>query len=140
MDCWDSSFTNSRGPQRKRFHRGKNDKKFSCFLLSSLKVKNDHRSKFFNLSNWKEEAWKNQGLNGIRTRDLRVTGALLYQLSYEATHWERGQFIKFISPVRSEMMWSIYEIILYHCFLSILALLSIEIFDSLTACRVDSIS
>ena len=61
-----------------------------------MKVKNDHRSKFSNLSNWKEEAWKkNQGFNGIRTRDLRVTGALLYQLSYEATHWERGQFIEF---------------------------------------------
>ena len=53
----------------------------------------------------------NRGLNGIRTRDLRDTGAMLYQLSYEATHWERGQFIEFISPVRSEMMWSIYEII-----------------------------
>ena len=25
------------------------------------------------------------------------TGAMLYQLSYEATHWERGQFIEFIS-------------------------------------------
>ena len=33
---------------------------------------------------------KNQGFNGIRTRDLRVTGALLHQLSYEDTHWERG--------------------------------------------------
>ena len=79
-----------------------------------MKVKNDHRSKFSNLSNWKEEAWKkkkNQGFNGIRTRDLRVTGVLLYQLSYEATNWERGKFIEFISPVRSEMMWSIYEII-----------------------------
>ena len=66
-----------------------------------MKVKNDHRSKFSNLSNWKEEAWKYQGFNGIRTRrDLRVTGALVYQLSYEATHWERGQFIEFISPVR----------------------------------------
>ena len=61
-----------------------------------MKVKIDHRSKFSNLSNWKEEAWKkkkNQGFNGIRTRDLRDTGAMLYQLSYEATHWERGQFI-----------------------------------------------
>ena len=76
-----------------------------------MKVKNDHRSKFSNLSSWKEEAWKNQGFNAIRTHDFRVTGALLYQLSYEATHWERGQFIEFISPVRSEMMWSIYEII-----------------------------
>ena len=53
----------------------------------------------------KKKPEKNQGFNGIRTRDLRVTGALLYQLSYEATHWERGQFIEFISPVRSEMMW-----------------------------------
>ena len=52
-------------------------------------MKNDHLSKFSNLSNWKEEAWKkkkNQGFDGIRTRDLRVAGALLYQLSYEATH------------------------------------------------------
>ena len=77
-----------------------------------MKVKDDNRSKFSNLSNWKEEAWKkNQGFNGIRTRDLRVAGALLYQLSYEATHWERGQFIEFISPVRSEMMWSIWNFI-----------------------------
>ena len=35
-----------------------------------MKVKNDHRSKFSNLSNWKDEASKNQGFNGIRTRDL----------------------------------------------------------------------
>ena len=40
----------------------------------------------------KKKPEKNQGFNGIRTRDLRVAGALLYQLSYEATHWERGQF------------------------------------------------
>ena len=32
------------------------------------------------------------------------TGAMLYQLSYEATHWEQRQLIEFISPVRSEMM------------------------------------
>ena len=52
-----------------------------------MRVKNDHRSKFSNLSNWKEEAWKKSGLQ--RDSNLRVTGALLYQLSYEATHWER---------------------------------------------------
>ena len=68
-------------------------------------MKNDHRSEFSNLSNWKKKPEKkNQGFNGIRTRDLRVAGALLYQLSYEATHWERGQFIEFISPVRNEMV------------------------------------
>ena len=60
-----------------------------------MKVKNDHRTKFSNLSNWEEEAWKKSGFNGIRTRDLRVVGALLYQLSYEATHWEPGQLINF---------------------------------------------
>ena len=49
-------------------------------------MKNDHHTKFSNLSNWKEEAWKNQGFNGIRTRAPRDTGAMLYQLSYEATH------------------------------------------------------
>ena len=60
-----------------------------------MKVKNDHRNKFSNLSNWKEEAWKknfkkiwkkNQGLNGIWTHDLRLASALLYQLSYEAIY------------------------------------------------------
>ena len=58
---------------------------------------------------------KNQGFNGIQTRDLRVAGALLYQLSYEATHWERGQFIEFISAVRSEMMWSIWNNSFLNC-------------------------
>ena len=30
-----------------------------------MKVKNDHRSKFSNLSYWKEEAWKKSGLQRI---------------------------------------------------------------------------
>ena len=59
-----------------------------------MKVKYDHRSK---LSIGKKKPEKNQGFNGIRTHDLRDTGAMLYQLSYEATHWEQGQFIEFIS-------------------------------------------
>ena len=54
-----------------------------------------------NLDNWKGEAWKHQCFNGIRTRDLRDTGAMLYQLSYEATHWERVQFIEFIQLLSS---------------------------------------
>ena len=56
----------------------------------------------FNFSNRKEEAWKNQGFNEIRTGDLCDTGAMLYQLSYEATHWGRGQFFEFISGFREE--------------------------------------
>ena len=49
-----------------------------------LKLKSDYRSKFANLGNWKEEAWKNQGFNGIRTRYLSSTntGAMFYQLTY----------------------------------------------------------
>ena len=50
-----------------------------------MKVRSDHRNKFSNLSNWKEEAWKYKGFNGIRTRDLRDNGAMLNQLSCEAT-------------------------------------------------------
>ena len=50
---------------------------------------------------------KKSGFNGIRTRDLRDTGAILYQLSYEATHWERGQLVEFVSHLRSEMALSI---------------------------------
>ena len=36
---------------------------------------------------------KKSGLQRDSKRDLRDTGAMLYQLSYEATHWERGHFI-----------------------------------------------
>ena len=69
----------------------------SQWKIVNMQMKSDHRSKFFNLSNWKEEAWKKSGLQ----RDSnpwppRGTGAMLYQLSYEAAHWERGQFIEFI--------------------------------------------
>ena len=35
----------------------------------------------------KKKPEKNQGFKGIRTHDLRDTGAMRYQLSYEATHW-----------------------------------------------------
>ena len=77
-----------------------------------MKVKSDHRGKFSNLGNWKEEAWKNQGFNGIRTRDLRDTGAMLYQLSYEATQSLGARSIYWVHIfLCSEMMWSLYEII-----------------------------
>ena len=79
-----------------------------------MKLKNDHRSK---LAAGKKKPEKNQGFNGIRTRDLRDTGAMLYQLSYKATHRERGQLVEFISPVRSEMMCSIYDLyMIYHIY------------------------
>ena len=55
------------------------------------------------LNNWAEKPEKNLSFYGIRTRDLRDTGSMLYQLSYEATHWERGQLVGFTSPVWTEM-------------------------------------
>ena len=57
-----------------------------------MEVKNDHRSKFPIYAIGKKKPEKNQGFNGIRTRDLRDTGAMLYQLSYEATHWNMWNF------------------------------------------------
>ena len=46
-----------------------------------------------NLSNWNKEEWKKSGLQ----RDSNPC-AMLYQLSYEATHWERGQLWVHIFP------------------------------------------
>ena len=57
-----------------------------------IKVKNDHRSIFSNLSNWKEETWKKSGLQQDSNPWLRDTGAMLYQLSYEATHPNDNHF------------------------------------------------
>ena len=57
-----------------------------------MKVICDLRSEFpIKAIGMKKPEKKNQGFNGIRNRDLRDTSAMLYQLSYEATHWERGQ-------------------------------------------------
>ena len=58
---------------------------------------------------------KNSGFNGIRARDPRVTGAMLYQLTYEATHWEQGQLWVPIFPWKEwndikYMKWFIFEL------------------------------
>ena len=91
-------------------------KQVSLPKISSILQKNENRPKnqytpFFawRPSIGKKKPEKNQGFNRIWTCDLRDTGVMLYQLSYmyEATHWKRGESIEFISPVRSEMMWSI---------------------------------
>ena len=52
---------------------------------------------------------------GLEPVTSAITGAMLYQLSYKATHWERGQLIEFISPVRSEMMWKKYTQVYFAC-------------------------
>ena len=52
----------------------------------------------------KKKPEKNQGFNGTQTHDLCDAGAMLYQLSYEAAHWEQGFQLSLCLPVRSEMM------------------------------------
>ena len=87
-----------------------------------------------NFSNWKEEAWKNQGFNGIRTRNLRDAVAMLYELSYEASlpmcsftaqwasHWYRRghgfesrrspEFFRLLLP--NCLNWKLTAIIILH--------------------------
>ena len=49
----------------------------------------DHRSYAHNLSSCEIKAWKNTGLIGIR-----IHGAVLYQLSYEAIwSWSHCEFV-----------------------------------------------
>ena len=76
-----------------------------------IKVKSDHRSKFSNLSNWKEEARKNSGLQRDsnpwppRYRcDALPTELYSHTLETWSIYWVQ------IFPC-SEMMWSLYEII-----------------------------
>ena len=59
-----------------------------------MKVKCDHRSKFSNLSNWKEEAWKKSGLNLLKNlKNLKKFTAMITfhfhlqpQYKYELFH------------------------------------------------------
>ena len=84
-------------PHRKPWPKSK-----TSDIYKQMKVKNDHRSKFSKRRSLK----KNQGFNGIWTRDLCVTGALLYQLSYEATHWEQGYLLRLL--LSNCLNWKIY--------------------------------
>ena len=65
-----------------------------------MKVKEKNMIIAVNFSIGKKQPEKNPGFKGIRTRYLRDTGAMLYQLSYEATHWEQGQLTEFISSCK----------------------------------------
>ena len=52
----------------------------------------------------KKQPEKHQGFNGIRTRASAIpVRCSVHQLSYEATHWERGQF--------NDELYTVYEII-----------------------------
>ena len=93
-----------------RFHTAKIQWKKTVTCLT-LKVKDDHRSKFSNLSNWKEEAWKQSGLQQDsnpwppRYRcDALPTELWSHTLEARSIYWVH------IFPC-SEVMWSLYEII-----------------------------
>ena len=50
-----------------------------------MKVKNDHRSKFSDLSNWKEESLKKiRASTGFEPVTSANTGAIIYQLSLDS--------------------------------------------------------
>ena len=76
-----------------------------------MKVKDDHRSKFSNLSNWKEEAWKKSGLqrDSIPWPPRYRCDALPTEL-WSHTLGARSIYWVHIFPC-SEVMWSLYEII-----------------------------
>ena len=49
----------------------------------------------------RKEAWKKiQDFNGVWTRDLAITGAMLYQLSYEATDVRNRSIVGSYVPVK----------------------------------------
>ena len=76
-----------------------------------LIVKNTFDNYLFTEDKIFRRKYMDQGFNGIPTRDLRDTSAMLYQLSYEATLGSEVNLLSSYLPVRSEMMWSIYGII-----------------------------
>ena len=54
----------------------------------------DHRSYAHNLKSCENRPEKNSGLNEIRTPDFCDTGAVLYQLRYQATGgWPISDFV-----------------------------------------------
>ena len=81
--------------------------------MSALQIKNTSESDQLLVSNKAQKFW---GSNGIRTHDLRDTGVMPYQLSYEVL-LEAGQVrVQFIPVIWRE--WHdvcIIKIIWVHC-------------------------
>ena len=64
-----------------------------------MKMKNDRRSEH-NLCNCVRSPKKIQDFNGVWTRDLAITDAMLYQLSYEATDVGSRSIVGSYVPVK----------------------------------------
>ena len=79
-----------------------------------MKVKCDHRSKFSNLSNWKEEAWKKSGLQ----RDSNPWPPRYRCDTLPTELWSHTLGARSICWVHmfpcSEIMWNIYEMLLIY--------------------------
>ena len=74
-------------------------------------MKSDHRSKFSNLSNWKE-AWKNQGFNGIRTCDL--CDVWCFTNCAMKPHIKIEVFIEFISSLAVKWRYELNKLTSLH--------------------------
>ena len=74
-----------------------------------LKWRNDRRSERNLCSCVKKPEKKFQDFNGVWIRDLAITGAMLYQLSYNAEYWnKRTSKLQFISrQTTGDKMWTI---------------------------------
>ena len=76
-----------------------------------MKVKCDHRSKFSNLSNWKEEAWKKiRASTGFEPMTSAIPVRCSTTELWSHTLGARSIYWVHFFPC-SEIMWNIYEII-----------------------------
>ena len=67
-------------------------------------VKRDHRSKFSNLSRiGKKKREKNQGFNGIRTRDVLDAGAMIYLHLQPQYKYELFSYILHITSLHGKI-------------------------------------
>ena len=87
-------------------------------LRLQMKVKNDHRSKFSNLSNWNEEAWRISGLQrDSNPRPPRHRCETRATELWSHTLWAWSICWVHICPC-SEMMWNIYIQDEFHIYIS----------------------
>ena len=66
-----------------------------------MKVKSDHRSKFSNLSNWKEEAWKKLKIAQLVEHRTRYRGGHGFE-----SHWSPDIFFRLL--LSNCLNWKIY--------------------------------
>ena len=64
----------------------------------------------------RKDAWKKiQDFNGVWTRDLAITGAMLYQLSYEATDVGSRSIVGSYVPVKEMSVGDIWNKSFMNC-------------------------